>query len=354
MSAEEDAMAEEGPSAAPLEPYRLDARAALRHISKTWCYGDSRTRLTTLVETYRGRKVCLEWPPGHELVLGDRACFGVKHVARRMRLFRQLHGKDFVSFLGLLQDTSRRPQRPEQTLWFLVVSNEEVYGYLPPENRLYFLAVNLEHLLRHGVRSVDALYARDPDTQGRERLWYGYSPPGECYELMLRAQNSDWLLDSVKNLCGLRVENTEDTGAIVVGTAEFLKVTQFLPREVLAALRAAGFAVIAMTTRFERVVLLERRTKEVYALMSDSHLFKLADDLKAFFRRRLKPLENAVPLCFLSSGDTSRYVRVGEQKRFPCPVGYTVPGDAELLAYWVSTHMNIRGWPGGAAAAGDD
>lgn len=295
--------------------------------------------LTRFSETWRRDRICLAWPPGYGLVIGAPSMFGLSdQFSEVVRRFGKLFKQPWVVFMGLASHESRREQT-NADVWILATACGEVCVYEPEEQHLYSAASDMIVFLDVGLRNVDTFYTRPYVDNLLEARWYGHDPTGRRERALSLSSGSEVLEFAGRN-CGLTFENYEDEQEIILDVDPGSE----LPGRVRTAVAAAGYSFIARCSKFSRFALIEPRTGHIYVLLSGGFVMRVALSFPAFLRMRLRALEYGQSRRAISDSG-SNTCPVGEQLSFPCPMRYSLPGDADLLRCWARQHVNGQGWP---------
>lgn len=321
---------------------------AFERLCMDWRNGalrDPRAELTRYIKRFADCNVRVGWPPGCVFRIGGKRRFGITGFGDVVNSFPCTVVEPWCRFIGLMH-TDHSVYGLE--FWIIVSARRRVFGFHKNKNMMYELSRELESFFWEGARVVPDYYNIYYRGEQHEIEWFGHDPSYECTDVM-DADVSDDVLTFVRENPGLVLGNCENSHIFILGGAAYLGLHEIVPEAVLRRLTDVGFEVIGKTTIFQRVLLLDVSSSDVYVLMSHGFVFKVADGFAMLLRNRLDTLRRAQPTCFQAvavDGKTdTEFEPVGSQRRFAIDLKYDLPGDKELLSYWVTRFMRLEGWP---------
>lgn len=294
------------------------------------------------VKTHCGGRVFIDWPPGYCLRVGTRKYFGIVPYAGRLRRFSRLRTFRWLCFLGIVcKFDTWGGFGPEP--WIILTNTGFVFGYESDEDRLHELCTRITKFRSESVRNVPSFYDGSVEGPLRELLWFGCVPPDACRVAMDEDVDPYSVIHYATYWGGAVIHNGRDFSVITIGRADRLNVTDIIDESVLECLNMEGYVMIGCSSRFQRVLLIHVETANVYALMANGYVMKVADSFSMLIRDRLSALLRGRPTSHAPDGDVN-YVPIGTQIPFAPHLSYSLPCDTELLCHWVTRYSSIQGW----------
>lgn len=305
-------------------------------------FGMDRSVPLEFVKTHCGGRVFINWPPGYCLRVGTRKYFGIVPYAGRLRRFSRLKTFKWLCFLGIVcKFDTWGGFGPEP--WIILTNTGYVFGYESDEDRLHELCARITKFRSESVRNVPSFYDGSVEGPVRELLWFGCVPPDACRIAMDEDVDPYSVINYATCWGGAVIRNGRDFSVITIGRADRLNVTDIIDASVLECLDMEGYVMIGCSSRFQRVLLVHVETANMYALMANGYVMKVADSFSMLIRDRLSALLRGRPTSYAPDGDAS-YVPIGTQIPFAPHLSYSLPCDTELLCHWVTRYSSIQGW----------
>lgn len=283
--------------------------------------------LREIVNDGRGSTVEIGWPYCEMMVLGDRDYFGVYVDLERLKALPCVDSGSDLMFVGLVRP--RKLLSGEGRGFGVIVSSEgTIYVYSFGTRLLYVVSRNGFHDVvnhRRGLRAVFELYDVPPLDARDESLEFDY----DCSPMLANVMDdgcdylrvADFVLSFSRLTCDSR---GEPEGYFMFGNEEHLNLGQYVPMRLIYCLKVAGYRVLGQGYRLS--VILYDRECQVFVLMRNAMLMKVANTIRGFVRDRLRCGLDVRRRAF-DSDVTGNVCCVGDIVTFPCDVRYVLQDD---------------------------
>nr|CDI95370.1 GP28 [Caviid herpesvirus 2 str. CIDMTR] len=280
------------------------------------------------VTSHIGSMVPIGWPPGDRLVIGpnkDAVEFDIEEV--EFGDYECVSPLFDIALVGTVRLEVFEPIAP-RTFAILSSYGGRVYAFSTRTKLLYILDdEGIESLLQHGrgMRNVFELYDISPTTPYREATFFEFS----CSPVLFDAMRHGITLPRIITFQVAHPRFTCESahmleGYFMFGDCHHLNLHQFYPGRLFECLNTAGYHVLGQGYRMAIVVV--NRECEVFVLLQNAMLLKVANTIVGFIRDRLLNTAGVRKLVF-KSGRAKNHICVGECVSFDCDVKYVLQDD---------------------------
>ncbi|AFK83840.1 B28 [miniopterid betaherpesvirus 1] len=283
--------------------------------------------LKTLVTENRGLRIELGWPHGEYLVVGPPEHHNVLFDVDGLKEYACVTPEFDLTVIGVVR-LGGMTRKPVGGYIIICSSGGRVYAYSLSSRFLYIVSdCGFDDVVNsfRGLRNVYELYDVPCMSEKEERVQFGYNLSPIVAPLMSDSCDKTAVEDFLFAYPRFTYEACCDAeGYVMFGTEVQLNLLQFVPGRVFWCLKAAGYRVLGQGCRMSIILFNEKC--EVFVLMRDSAVMKIANTVRAFLRDRLQFSVSVKKQAFAPVSDVTA-VCVGDVLAFDCDVKYVLQCD---------------------------
>lgn len=293
--------------------------------------------LGKLVKDNCGLQIELGWPYGEYLVVGTLEYHDILFDVNVLKEYACVNPDFQLTVIGVVR-LGKIIRKPLGGYVIVSSSGGRIYAYGLASTLLYIVSESgFDDLVNsfRGLRYVYEIYDVPRMSEKEERVEFGYNLSPIIAPLMSDACDVTTIQDFLFAYPRFTCDSCCDAeGYVMFGTETQLNLGQFIPVRVFWCLKAAGYRVLGQGCRMTTILFNERC--EVFVLLRDNALLKIANTVRAFLRDRLQFCMTVKKHAFVSISDVNTLC-VGDVVGFECDVKYVLQCDE-----WFSFQLKRR------------